>query len=279
MATTDAKAAAQAALEKKAARKAGADRSVPVVEFEDVSKVYDGGHAGLERVSLRIGRGEFVFLVGPTGCGKSTCIRLLMKELEPTSGIVRVAGRDLAQVSAKRLPYLRRNIGVIFQDYKLLPNRTVYANVAYALEVIGESRESIRRKVPDILRLVGLSTKLHNYPDELSGGEQQRVSIARSFVNHPPLLLADEPTGNLDPETSIGIMQLIYRINRTGTTVVVATHDREMVDKMRRRVIELNQGRLIRDQVAGMYQYDESTSEFAVRLRGEFGIGAEGHPN
>jgi cell division transport system ATP-binding protein len=280
MATTDAKAAAKAALEKKAARgAAGADASVPVVEFNEVSKVYDGGHVGLERVSMRIGRGEFVFLVGPTGCGKSTCIRLLMKELEPTSGSVSVAGRDLADITPKRLPYLRRNIGVIFQDYKLLPNRTVYANVAYALEVIGESRESIRRKVPDILRLVGLSTKLHAYPDELSGGEQQRVSIARSFVNHPPLLLADEPTGNLDPETSIGIMQLIYRINRTGTTVVVATHDREMVDKMRRRVIELNQGRLVRDQLAGMYQHDESTTEFAVRLRGELGIGAEGHPN
>jgi cell division transport system ATP-binding protein len=279
MATTDAKAAAQAALTKKAARKAGADSSVPVVQFEDVSKVYDGGHVGLDRVSMRIGRGEFVFLVGPTGCGKSTCIRLLMKELEATSGIVSVAGRALNDITPKRLPYLRRNIGVIFQDYKLLPNRTVYANVAYALEVIGESRESIRRKVPDILRLVGLSTKLHNYPDELSGGEQQRVSIARAFVNHPPLLLADEPTGNLDPETSIGIMQLIYRINRTGTTVVVATHDREMVDKMRRRVIELNQGRIIRDQVAGMYQDDESTSEFAVRMRGEMGIGAEGFPN
>jgi cell division transport system ATP-binding protein len=279
MATTDAKAAAQAALSKKAARKAGPASAVPVVQFEDVSKVYDGGHVGLERVSLSIGRGEFVFLVGPTGCGKSTCIRLLMKELEPTSGSVSVAGRNLQEISPKRLPYLRRNIGVIFQDYKLLPNRTVYANVAYALEVIGESRQEIRRKVPDILRLVGLSTKLHNYPDELSGGEQQRVSIARSFVNHPPLLLADEPTGNLDPETSIGIMQLIYRINRTGTTVVIATHDREMVDKMRRRVIELNQGRIIRDQVAGMYQHDESTSEFAVRLRGEMGIGAEGFPN
>jgi cell division transport system ATP-binding protein len=279
MATTDAKAAAQAALTKKAARTTGAESSVPVVQFEDVSKVYDGGHVGLERVSMKIGRGEFVFLVGPTGCGKSTCIRLLMKELEPTSGAVSVAGRDLDKVTPKRLPYLRRNIGVIFQDYKLLPNRTVYANVAYALEVIGESRESIRRKVPDILRLVGLSTKLHNYPDELSGGEQQRVSIARAFVNHPPLLLADEPTGNLDPETSIGIMQLIYRINRTGTTVVVATHDREMVDKMRRRVIELNQGRLIRDQAGGMYQHDESTTEFAVRLRGEMGIGAEGFPN
>jgi cell division transport system ATP-binding protein len=279
MATTDAKAAAQAALSKRAARKAGPASAVPVVQFEDVSKVYDGGHVGLERVSLSIGRGEFVFLVGPTGCGKSTCIRLLMKELEPTSGSVSVAGRNLQEISPKRLPYLRRNIGVIFQDYKLLPNRTVYANVAYALEVIGESRQEIRRKVPDILRLVGLSTKLHNYPDELSGGEQQRVSIARAFVNHPPLLLADEPTGNLDPETSIGIMQLIYRINRTGTTVVVATHDREMVDKMRRRVIELNQGRLIRDQVAGMYQDDESTSEFAVRLRGEMGIGDEGFPN
>jgi cell division transport system ATP-binding protein len=279
MATTDAKAAAQAALSKKAARKTGPASAVPVVEFEDVSKVYDGGHVGLERVTLRIGRGEFVFLVGPTGCGKSTCIRLLMKELEPTSGAVSVAGRDLADITPKRLPYLRRNIGVIFQDYKLLPNRTVYANVAYALEVIGESRQEIRRKVPDILRLVGLSTKLHNYPDELSGGEQQRVSIERAFVNHPPLLLADEPTGNLDPETSIGIMQLIYRINKTGTTVVVATHDREMVDKMRRRVIELNQGRIIRDQVAGMYQHDESTSEFAVRLRGELGIGDEGFPN
>jgi cell division transport system ATP-binding protein len=254
-------------------------RNVPVVEFDDVTKVYDKGSMALDRVSMRIGRGDFVFLVGPTGCGKSTCIRLLMKELEPTSGRISIAGKSLGDVDRKKVPYLRRNIGVVFQDYKLLPNRTVYANVAYALEVIGESRSSIRRKVPDILRLVGLSTKLHAYPDELSGGEQQRVSIARAFVNHPPLLLADEPTGNLDPETSIGIMQLIYRINRTGTTVVVATHDREMVDKMRRRVIELNQGRIIRDQVAGMYQQDESTCEFAVRLRGELGIGAEGHPN
>src|SRR4051794_28829241 len=248
MATTDAKAAAQRALTQKAARKAGADSSVPVVQFEEVSKVYDNGHVGLEHVSMRIGRGEFVFLVGPTGCGKSTCIRLLMKELEPTTGAVSVAGRDLAKVTPKRLPYLRRNIGVIFQDYKLLPNRTVYANVAYALEVIGESRESIRRKVPDILRLVGLSTKLHTSPDELPGGEQQRVSIARAFVNPPPLLLADEPTGNLDPETSIGIMQLIYRINQTGTTVMIATHDVAMVDKMRRRVIELAAGKIVRDE-------------------------------
>lgn len=279
MGTSEAQAAARAALENKQADPAQPGSGVPVVELQEVSKVYDGGHVGLERVSMRIGRGEFVFLVGPTGCGKSTCIRLLMKELEPSSGSVSIAGRDLADVTPKRLPYLRRNIGVIFQDFKLLPNRTVYANVAYALEVIGESRESIRRKVPDILRLVGLSTKLHNFPDELSGGEQQRVSIARAFVNHPPLLLADEPTGNLDPETSIGIMQLIYRINKTGTTVVVATHDREMVDKMRRRVIELQQGRIIRDQLSGMYSKDESTSEFAIRLRGEMGVGVEGHPN
>ncbi|HEX2162036.1 MAG TPA: cell division ATP-binding protein FtsE [Thermoleophilaceae bacterium] len=252
---------------------------VPVVELRDVSKVYDGGSVGLEHASLKIGRGEFVFLVGPTGCGKSTCIRLLMKELEASSGDVLIAGKKLNDIDRSKVPYLRRNIGTVFQDYKLLPNRTVYDNVAYSLQVIGEQRDEIRRKVPDILRLVGLSTKLHNYPDELSGGEQQRVSIARAFVNHPPLLLADEPTGNLDPETSIGIMQLIYRINRTGTTVVVATHDKEMVDKMRRRVIELREGRIIRDEQSGLYRPDESTTEFAIRLRGELGVGAEGHPN
>src|ERR671912_320986 len=215
---------------------------VPVVELRDVSKVYDNGTVAVERANMRIGRGEFVFLVGPTGCGKSTCIRMLMKEVEASSGDILIAGKKLNDMDRSKVPYLRRNIGTVFQDYKLLPNRTVYDNVAYALEVIGEPRDEIRRKVPDIIRLVGLSTKLHNFPDELSGGEQQRVSIARAFVNHPPLLLADEPTGNLDPETSIGIMQLIYRINRTGTTVVVATHDKEMVDKMRRRVIELREG-------------------------------------
>jgi cell division transport system ATP-binding protein len=252
---------------------------IPVVEFRDVTKVYDGGSVGVERASLKIGRGEFVFLVGPTGCGKSTCIRLLMKELEPTKGEIDIAGKTLGEIPRSRVPYLRRNIGTVFQDYKLLPNRTVYDNVAYSLQVIGESRQEIRRKVPDILRMVGLSTKLHNLPDELSGGEQQRVSIARAFVNHPPLLLADEPTGNLDPETSIGIMQLIYRINRTGTTVIVATHDKEMVDKMRRRVVELREGRIVRDQQSGLYQHDESTTEFAIRLRGELGVGDEGHPN
>jgi cell division transport system ATP-binding protein len=252
---------------------------VPVVEFDDVTKVYDGGSVGLERATMKIGRGEFVFLVGPTGCGKSTCIRLLMKELEPTKGEIAIAGKTLGEVPRSRVPYLRRNIGTVFQDYKLLPSRTVYDNVAYSLQVIGEPRSEIRRKVPDILRMVGLSTKLHNLPDELSGGEQQRVSIARAFVNHPPLLLADEPTGNLDPETSIGIMQLIYRINRTGTTVIVATHDNEMVDKMRRRVVELREGRIVRDQQSGLYKEDESTSEFAIRLRGELGVGDEGNPN
>jgi cell division transport system ATP-binding protein len=252
---------------------------VPVVDFRDVTKVYDGGSVGLERASMKINRGEFVFLVGPTGCGKSTCIRLLMKELEPTKGEIDIAGKTLGEIPRSRVPYLRRNIGTVFQDYKLLPNRTIYDNVAYSLQVIGESRQEIRRKVPDILRMVGLSTKLHNLPDELSGGEQQRVSIARAFVNHPPLLLADEPTGNLDPETSIGIMQLIYRINRTGTTVIVATHDKEMVDKMRRRVVELREGRIVRDELSGMYRHDESTSEFAIRLRGELGVGDEGHPN
>jgi cell division transport system ATP-binding protein len=247
-------------------RPAGPD--VPVVEFRDVTKIYDGGSVGLERATMKIGRGEFVFLVGPTGCGKSTCIRLLMKELEPTKGELDIAGKRLGEMPRSRVPYLRRNIGTVFQDYKLLPNRTVYDNVAYSLQVIGESRSEIRRKVPDILRMVGLSTKLHNVPGELSGGEQQRVSIARAFVNHPPLLLADEPTGNLDPETSIGIMQLLYRINRTGTTVVVATHDHAMVDRMRRRVIELSRGKIVRDELGGQYApRDLTTAEFGALLR------------
>ena len=185
-------------------------------------------------------------------------MKLLIKELEPTAGEIRVAGRDLQRIPRQRVPYYRRNLGVIFQDYKLLPNRTVYENVAYALQVTGGGRREIRDKVPDILRLTGLSTKLHNYPDQLSGGEQQRVAIARAFVNHPPLLIADEPTGNLDPETSIGIMQLLYRINQTGTTVLVATHDVAMVDKMRRRVIELADGKIVRDEQAGAYAAREN---------------------
>ena len=218
--------------------------------------------SALERVNLEVSRGEFAFVVGPTGCGKSTLIKLLIREVEPRIGRGRDRGARHQRHAESSVPKLRRRIGTVFQDFKLLPNRTVYDNVAYALQVIGASRSEIRRKTPEIIRLVGLQSKIHNYPDQLSGGEQQRVSIARAFVNHPPLLLADEPTGNLDPETSIGIMQLLYRINRTGTTVLVVTHDREMVDKMRRRVIQLEEGRLIRDEVSGGY-HDESTREFA----------------
>jgi cell division transport system ATP-binding protein len=240
-----------------------------VIEFTGVSKTYDPREeTGLKDATLSIRRGEFVFLVGSTGSGKSTLMRLLIKELEPDQGRIRVAGRDLSKMDRRKVPYYRRNLGVVFQDFKLLPNRTVYDNVAYALRATGHPRKDIRAKVPDILRLTGLSTKLHNYPDQLSGGEQQRVSVARAFVNHPPLLLADEPTGNLDPETSIGIMQLLYRINRTGTTVVVATHDSAMVDRMRRRVIELDRGRIVRDeQVGGYARREMTTAEFGALLR------------
>ncbi len=251
------------------ARRLDGARPPRVVEFRDVEMRYAGGVVGLQSATFALRRGEFAFLVGPTGSGKSTIMRLLIRELEPTSGTIFVAGRALAQISRRRSPYYRRNLGAIFQDYKLLPNRTVYDNVAYALKVTGGGRREIRDKVPDILRLTGLSTKLHTYPDQLSGGEQQRVSIARAFVNHPPLLLADEPTGNLDPDTSIGIMQLLYRINRTGTTVLVATHDQTMVDNMRRRVIELSDGRIVRDEATGLYAREESTRELGARLRGD----------
>jgi len=248
----------------------GPDRSNAVIEFRGVSKRYEGGDVGLENATFSIPRGAFVFLVGSTGSGKSTVIRLLIKELEPSGGTIRVAGRDLQSIERKKVPFYRRNIGVVFQDFKLLPNRTVHDNVAYALQVTGGTRREIRDKVPDILRLTGLSTKLHSYPDQLSGGEQQRVSVARAFVNHPPLLLADEPTGNLDPETSIGIMQLLYRINRTGTTVLVATHDSAMVDRMQRRVIELSGGRIVRDEATGLYSpREETTAEFGALMRGD----------
>jgi cell division transport system ATP-binding protein len=241
-----------------------------VVEFRGVSKRYSGGDVGLERATFEVDRQEFVFLVGATGSGKSTVMRLLIKEFDLTEGTIRVAGRDLKDIDRKKVPYYRRNIGVVFQDFKLLPNRTVHDNVAYALQVTGASRRQIRSTVPDILRLTGLSTKLHNRPHQLSGGEQQRVAVARAFANHPPLLLADEPTGNLDPETSIGIMQLLYRINRAGTTVLVATHDSAMVDRMRRRVIELKRGRIVRDEAAGLYgPREETTAELGERLRRE----------
>jgi cell division transport system ATP-binding protein len=241
-----------------------------VVEFRGVSKLYGPGGIGLERATFAVNRQEMVFLVGSTGSGKSTIMRLLIKELEPTEGTIRVAGRSLEEIERKKVPYYRRNVGVVFQDFKLLPTRTVYDNIAYALQVTGAGRKQIRATLPDILRLTGLSTKLHNYPHQLSGGEQQRVAVARAFAGHPPLLLADEPTGNLDPETSIGIMQLLYRINRAGTTVIVASHDNEMVDRMRRRVIELRRGRIIRDEASGLYgSGDENTGELGERLKQE----------
>jgi cell division transport system ATP-binding protein len=225
-----------------------------MIVFEGVTKIYDPNVIALNEVSFVIDKGEFVFVVGASGSGKSTMIRLLLKELEPTSGRIHVGGRDLTRLKRSKVPLLRRNIGCVFQDFKLLPNRTAAENVAYALKVQGDSSGNIRRKVPEVLSLVGLSDKTSSLPDELSGGEQQRVSIARAVVNHPPLLICDEPTGNLDPDTSVGIMQLLYRINRAGTTILMVTHDREMVDKMRKRVIALEDGRLARDERRGGYE-------------------------
>ena len=224
-----------------------------MIVFEAVTKVYEPNVAALRDVSFVIEKGEFVFIVGASGSGKSTLVRLLLKEIEPTGGRIFVGGRDLGRLKRSKVPLLRRNVGCVFQDFKLLPNRTAAENVAYALKVQGEGSPSIRRKVPEVLNLVGLAHKMHSLPGELSGGEQQRVSIARAFVNHPPLLICDEPTGNLDPDTSVGIMQLLYRISRAGTTIVMVTHDREMVDKMRKRVIGLEDGRLARDARRGGY--------------------------
>ncbi|HLB05020.1 MAG TPA: cell division ATP-binding protein FtsE [Gaiellaceae bacterium] len=225
----------------------------PMIVFDGVTKVYEPSVVALRDISLSIDKGEFVFLVGASGSGKSTMIRLLLKEVDPTHGRIIVGGRELGRLKRSKVPLLRRNIGCVFQDFKLLPNRTAAENVAYALKVQGEPRRAIRMKVPEVLGLVGLSHKASSFPDELSGGEQQRVSIARAFVNHPPLLICDEPTGNLDPDTSVGIMQLLYRINRTGTTVLMATHDRELVDKMRKRVIALESGGVVRDERRGGY--------------------------
>ena len=230
----------------------------PVITFDHVSKVYpaQASKPALYDITLQIFAGEFVFLVGHSGSGKSTFIRMLIREVKPSEGHIYVADEDLTTMRNWRVPYLRRNIGCVFQDFKLLPNKTVFENVAFALEVIGKSRHVIKTQVPEVLRLVGLQDKLTKRPDQLSGGEQQRVSIARAIVNRPPLLICDEPTGNLDPQTSRGIMDLLERINRTGTTVLVATHDREMVDNMRRRVIALERGQLTRDQDRGVYGFD-----------------------
>jgi cell division transport system ATP-binding protein len=225
-----------------------------MITFEQVSKIYKGSVEALHGCTATIEKGEFVFLVGPSGSGKSTMLRLINREETADKGRIFVAGKDIARLSSWRVPYLRRNIGCIFQDYKLLTSKSVYENVAFALEVIGRPRNVVKAQVPAILELVGLEDKARNLPEELSGGEQQRVSIARAFVNRPLILLADEPTGNLDPATSVGIMRLLDRINRTGTTVVMATHDRSIVDTMQRRVIELDHGGIVRDQARGVYQ-------------------------
>jgi cell division transport system ATP-binding protein len=225
-----------------------------MIRLQGVTKEYDGGTVAVDDVSLEILKGEFVFLVGPSGSGKSTIMRLLLREELPTAGDIWVAGKHINRMPSSKVPLLRRSVGTVFQDYKLLPNETVYENVAFALEVIGRPRHVVRQQVPQVLRLVGLAAKADRLPRQLSGGEQQRVSIARAFVNRPLILLADEPTGNLDPGTSVGIMRLLDRINRTGTTVVMATHDHAIVDAMRRRVVELDGGSVVRDQSQGVYQ-------------------------
>jgi cell division transport system ATP-binding protein len=228
-----------------------------MIELQNVTKTYRAGSVALRDISLSIDKGEFVFVVGSSGSGKTTLLRLLLREELPDQGKILEAGRDIVHLPKWRVPYLRRNIGCVFQDFRLLPNKTVFENVAFGLEVIGRPATVVNQQVPQILELVGLSHKAKSLPTELSGGEQQRVAVARAFVNRPLILLADEPTGNLDPTNSEGIMALLDRINRTGTTVVVATHDKLLVDRMRRRVIELDEGLLVRDQARGVYGIED----------------------
>jgi cell division transport system ATP-binding protein len=227
-----------------------------VIRFEKVTKSYPGpGKPALDRVTVDVGKGEFVFLVGASGSGKSTALRLVLRETRPTQGRVYVAGKEINRLAGWKVPRLRRQIGTVFQDFRLLPNKTVAENVAFAQQVIGKSHREIRRVVPETLELVGLKDKAERLPDELSGGEQQRVAIARAYVNRPMILIADEPTGNLDPTSSVGIMNLLDRINETGTTVLMATHDHGIVDQMRKRVVELDHGRVIRDEAKGAYGF------------------------
>jgi cell division transport system ATP-binding protein len=227
-----------------------------VIRFQSVTKIYPTStRPALEDINVEVDKGEFLFLVGQSGSGKSTFLRLVLKEEQPTKGDIWVAGKDLSKLPRRKVPALRRQVGTVFQDFRLLPNKTVAENVAFALDVIGKPRHTVAKVVPEVLSLVGLDGKENRRPDELSGGEQQRVAIARAFVNRPRVLLADEPTGNLDPTTSVGIMKLLDRINRTGTTVLMATHDQAIVDQMRKRVIELDKGLLVRDQARGVYGY------------------------
>jgi cell division transport system ATP-binding protein len=240
-----------------------------MIRLQNVTKVYDGTTVAVRDATLDISKGEFVFLVGPSGSGKSTLIRLMMREEVPTSGDIWVAGKHASRMPSWKVPHLRRSIGTVFQDFKLLPNKTVFENIAFALEVTGRMRSVIHTQVPQVLKLVGLSDKSDRYPRQLSGGEQQRVSLARAFVNRPLILLADEPTGNLDPATSVGIMRILDRINRTGTTVVMATHNHAIVDAMRRRVVQLEVGEIVRDQSRGVYGSRTPSGEARHATSGE----------
>lgn len=227
-----------------------------MIKFEHVTKIYPGQERpALDDVSLEVAKGEFVFLVGLSGSGKSTFLRLILREERPTTGTIHVAGKDLSTLATHKVPELRRQVGTVFQDFRLLPNKTIFENVAFTLHVLGYSQKEINREVPEVLELVGLADKSDRKPSEVSGGEQQRVAIARAYVSRPAIIIADEPTGNLDPATSVGIMKLLDRINREGTTVLMATHDSGIVDQMRKRVIELDSGHVVRDQVRGVYGY------------------------
>lgn len=227
-----------------------------MLEMIDVSKIYPGGSVALQDINVRIEQGEFVFIVGPSGAGKSTFFKMLFREVLPSSGKVIVNGHDLVKMTDKGIPYFRRQLGIVFQDYRLLPDRTVYDNVAFAMQVIETPYRKIKRRVNDVLDLVGLRKRAHAYPTELSGGEQQRIAIARAIVNDPILLIADEPTGNLDPETSWEIMDIFREVNKSGTTIVMATHDREIVDEMEKRVIAIEHGHIVRDDAKGVYGYE-----------------------
>lgn len=227
-----------------------------MIEFINVSKEYDNKVKALDDVSLKIDKGEFVFLVGASGAGKSTMLKLLLKEEEPTEGQIYLGNRNITKVRKRKIPEVRRNLGVVFQDFRLLSNKTVYENIAFAMEILGEHPKEIRRRVPMILSMVNLSKKASNFPDELSGGEHQRVAIARAIVNNPPVLIADEPTGNLDPDTAWEIMSVLGDINSRGTTILMATHAKDIVDVMQKRVIQIHNGSLIRDEEAGGYGDD-----------------------
>lgn len=228
-----------------------------MIEFKNVSKIYDNNVTALSNVSVKINRGEFIFLVGPSGAGKSTFIKMILKEVEPTSGKIVVTNTDITSIKRGQVPYYRRKIGVVFQDFRLIPTLSVYENVAFAMRVVEASQKDIRKKVPMVLAMVGLSNKYKAFPNELSGGEQQRVSLARAIVNNPSLLICDEPTGNLDPETAMGIMELLNDINHAGTTILMATHAKEIVDSMKKRVIAIEKGVIARDELRGGYGYED----------------------